>query len=239
MRANKKALTSELYQMFLAYYRDHPGDVPGCAAHCKCSPRFAKKAWDVGWPLYPWATPARTVIAKEAADVEVRRREEEAELRRKLAAEADRARKAEDEMRQMDENILRVARVDVLRGLAALSNVSEGVAVIGKAVGDMMKRGTDHLGQPLNITPMECLRIMGRFAGATKQLTDAASVLVDIERVKAGLPNRIIQHDIADITVEDAERELKRANDGLQRAKALGITVLDGGRAAPALPGKK
>ena len=229
-----RPITKDVYDKLIAFYREHPGQTEKAANACGCSYNAAKRMWDgPAKPLAPWAVPAQTLFAQEAADVQ-RVAAEDAARARAAADEAEERRLAKErEAKQWDENIMRLARNDVMRGLGSAAKLVDGMDKLAERVGEQLRRGVDSKGQPLDVSPLESLQILQRFSQSVRSLADAASSLVAIERVRAGLPSQVIGHvDLTEITVEDAERELRILSDSVQRAKRLGLRVLPGGKLA-------
>lgn len=234
--ANKKPFTKEQYDLMVTHYRAHPGDINGAARLVGCDWRTAARAWR-GPARKNAPDGANRPIAELFQEEEDARLKAQAEIdaaaRTRIVEEVEEARKMAIQAKQWDENILRLARNDVMKGLGTLANMTSGLDVLAKRVNEQLVRGTDSQGQPLEMPSLgETLRVLVRFSQATRALTEAANALVAIERIKANLPTAIIaleQH--GPISIEDAEREVELAGTALGRAKALGLTVLRGGGA--------
>lgn len=229
-----RPITKDVYDKLIAFYREHPGQTDKAAKACGCSYNAAKRMWD-GPPklLAPWAVPAQTLFAQEAAAVQRLAAEDAARARADADAKEEARLGREREAKQWDENIMRLARNDVMRGLGNAAKLVDGMDKLAERVGDQLKRGVDNKGNPLEIAPLAALQILQRYSQSVRSLADAASSLVAIERVRAGLPSQVIGHvDLTEITVEDAERELRILQDSVARAKRLGLRVLPGGKMA-------
>lgn len=132
-----------------------------------------------------------------------------------LAAEAE----------KVNGQILRIARGDVLSGLASTARLAEGIGALAERVNEQLKRGTDAAGKVLDIAPKEVLNILRGYATTTKQLVDAAEALVAIERLRANLPGIIVGLQPQAITLEEAEKQVEAASRALGKARDLGLLV--------------
>lgn len=232
MAANKRAFTRELYAALLEHLRGHPGDIMGAAKRAGCHYQTARRTWHgPPRPIYPWARPIRDLLLDEDREQQRKRAEEDAAVRVKLDAEKEKAQQLAEEAKQWDETILRLARNDVMKGLASLGRLTDGLDALARRVNEQLKRGTDDKGNALDIPIGTVLTVMNKYAGGVARLADAAAALVAIERVKANLPTAIVALDISTISVEDAEREVALAQTAVARARHLGLTVVDGGKA--------
>lgn len=228
--AGRKPFTKDLYSKLETYFRENPGDYTGAARLCGCDPRTAKRAWSgPAWTAYAWAVPLRDVIEGEAAKAQAEHEAIAAQARKEMQEKAERARKLREEAEQMDDQMQRAAKTAALRGLASLLSISDGVSKLAKRVGEELGRGTDAQGNALKLPPEEAMRILNRYAQSTKQLVDATEALLTMDRLKEGLPTEIMGISVEGVSIEDAEREVAQAARALEKARKLGLTVLDGG----------
>lgn len=123
----------------------------------------------------------------------------------------------------MDENILRLAKADVIGSLGSLARLNEGMNQLAERLGKQLREGKDKTGKELDIDPIEAMRILRGFTGAVKSMTEAAQVLVSIDRVKQNLPTSIIGVDVSNVTLEDAIDEIRRAEETIVRAQNIGL----------------
>jgi len=231
--ANKKPFTKEQYDQMVTHFRAHPGDIHGAARVVGCDWRTAARAWR-GPPRRNAPEDVRRPIQEVFAAEEAARLQAQAEIdaqaRAKIVEEAEQAKAHAIQAKQWDENILRLARNDVMKGLGTLANMTTGLDALAKRVNEQLVRGTDSKGNPIDVPLGETLRVLVRFSQATRALTEAANALVAIERIKANMPTAIIalEHQ-GPISLEDAAREVELVGTALQRARHLGLTVLAGG----------
>jgi hypothetical protein len=223
---SSRAIDRTLYEAVIDFYRLHPGDPRGCAVAFKLDRRTANRLWKGPIPsTYPWQIPATELLDQERAARAHEKAESDALLRIAGADRAAERAKAEAEAKSQDENILRLARNDVLSGLASLARLAPGVAALSERVNDILKRGTDAQGNPLQINPVEALRVIGRYGAATRGLVEAASTLVGIERLRNDQPTAILGVQVGQVGLEEAEAEMRTAAVALARARELGLVA--------------
>lgn len=182
--------------------------------------------------MYPWALPIQALLVEEERSREARKAEEQALLLAKIEEEKKRAEQVAAEAKQWDETILRLCRNDVMKGLGFLAKTTQGIDKLCERLCEQLIRGTDSQGKPFDLPAGQVLQLIQRYSTSVKALSDAASALVAIERVKANLPTAIVALDVATITVEDAMREVEIAQHAVDRAKRLGLSVVQGGKAS-------
>lgn len=226
-----RALTRELYEKMINYYRTRPGDVRGCAEFSGVHEKTARRAWrGPGWTLYAgdWRPALEVFAAEEAAKREEARVAEERE-RLSYAKEAERARRVEEESVQFEEQSLKVARVNVVVASAALSKLARGITELAARTSKLLEAGRDSDGRPLNLDVAESLRVIQRFATATRGMTEAIETLIQVGKLVRGQPMSITGHLIADLTPEQVAEEVRRATLALGRAKAMGLRLREPG----------
>lgn len=219
-----RKLPEDRYHDAVAYYREHPGDVMGCAKACGVDWRTASRWWKGPQrPGTPWAVPAQDVIALEKRRAEEMREERESALRAEVLEQKAKAKAAQEEAEKLNEGVLKLARSDTLAALGGLARLTQGVNKLAERVNLMLETGADAQGNRLEISPKEALGIIHRYAQATKGLVEAAQVLLGIDRVKAGLPETIVGIDVANVSLEDAVEQHALAATLIEDAKRLGI----------------
>jgi hypothetical protein len=227
-----RALTPELYEAILAYYRRAPGGITGCSRACGIGYDMAKRAWaGPPWKNWPWAKPAKEYLEAEAAAKAAKETDAEAHRRAALTSEYERAKKLETEAKTVEENVLRVVRNNVLAGAVGMAKIVGGMTKLAERVNAQLERGTDAKGQPLDIDVAQALQLMGRFATSTRHLVDSANTLVALGRLRQGLPTSILGVE-ASVSLEEAEAEIEAASVAIAKARAMGLTVVEGGRVA-------
>jgi len=235
-----RALTQNLYKDFINYYRAHPGDFTGAHKHLKVTYTFAKRVY-LGPPytIWPWAEPIKQVLSREAEDSLTAKHDAEVERRSELAALAAKQRANEQEANTIEENILRVARNDVLGGLVGFAKIVSGIGKLAERVNHMLEAGIVYrkdpktgltIEMPLELDPAEAIKVMGRFSLSARALVSAADTVLTMQRLRGGLPTSIIGVELASATIEDAEKEVALAQHALSRARELGLIVHKGGK---------
>ncbi len=224
------------YDEAVRYYREHPGDVMGCAKACGVDWRTASRWWKGPQRKgTPWAVPIRDALALERQRAEDAKSEREAALRAELIEQQAKRKAAEDDAEKLNEGVLKLARSDVLSALGGLARLSQGINELATRVNKMLAEGVDAQGNPLNIAPEAALRILQRYASATKGLVEASSVLLGIDQLRQGLPTSIVGIDVANVSLEEAVAHHALAGAMIEDAKRLGIlpSHVDVGRPAP------
>ena len=237
-----RALTPQLYEKLKSYYRTHPGDFHGAAAHCGIGWRMAQRAYQgPPWSLWSWAPPLKQVLGNETELLDRRKHDMEMQRRAELATQASRQRELEAEANTVEENILRVARNDVLGGLVTFAKLVGGIGKLAERVNALLERGSQLKANPktgameevpLDLDVLDAVKVMGRFSLSARALVSAADTVLTMQRLRGGLPTSIVGIELASVSVEDAEREVALAQHALERAKELGLVVHTGGRAS-------
>jgi hypothetical protein len=235
-----RPLTPELYEQLKNYFRTHPGDHQGAARATGIDWRFARRAYrGPPWKVWPWAPPIQAVLAEEEQRAARAKHDLEIQRRAALADTAQRQRELEAEANQVEENILRVARNDVLGGLVTFAKLVNGIGKLAERVNTALERGavaqrdpaTGAIVEvPLNLDVLDALKVMGRFSLSARALIGAADTVLTMQRLRGGLPTSIVGVELANVSLEDAEREVELAKHALERAKELGLVVHKGGR---------
>lgn len=228
-----RALTKQMYNDALDFYRENPGRITACARKLKITVEFARRLWrGPRYRVWPWAIPIQDVLSDKSEQVRAEQEHLEEQKRLQIAQEAERARKLAEEAVKFEEQALAVARADIIHGLASLNQLTRGVTRLAREVGAQLEQGVDAKGQPLKVDILKCLAILRGYTTSVKGLTDAAKTMVDLGRVQRDLPTQIVGMELTSMTLEDAQREVDFASKALERAKALGLEVHEGGLGA-------
>lgn len=228
----KNKLQKEDMAAMLAFYMQNPGDVAGCARACGLDPRTTRRGWfgppwsHIGYRTYAPKEPMRDIVERERTKAEKERTRLETTMKAELRERADRARTATEEAERIDENTLRLARNNVMVGLGHLARLNEGIAKLAERVGAQLARGVDAKGDPVDISPLVTLRIIGGYTKAVHSMVSAVDVLVGVTRVRSNMigPAQAII-DVAGATLEDAERELMLAQEAVSNARKMGLAA--------------
>lgn len=212
------------WEAAVEYYRERPGDVMGCARAVGINWRTASKWWKGPVSkLTPWASVIRDYLALDKQRAEQSRLDREAALRAEVIEQQGKRKAAEEEAEKLNEGVLKLSRSDVLHALGGLARLGSGINELAMRVNKMLAEGVDASGKPLDIDPESALRIIQRYAQATRGLVEAANVLVGIDRTKAGLPTSIVGIDVAHVSLEEAVAQHELAGAMIEDAKRLGM----------------
>ncbi len=236
--AQGRPLTKEQYDRAIDFFRGQPGAIAACARFMGIDPATAGRLWrGPTSKTTPWQIPAREVFAGEKVAQEKRADEERQREQRELIRAQEQAAALKAELTKVDEAILRVGRSNVLGALGGLSRVTRGIDMLAKRIGDQLEKGVDATGKAIpDLTLTELMKVMTQFSQSTRSLTEAARIVVEIDRLRHNLPTTIVGIDVAAVTVGDAAREVELASENLKRARALGFVV---DRAADSAPDQK
>lgn len=222
-----RKLSRSQYEDAVVYYRERPGDVMGCARAVGVDWRTAKRWWagpqSTSSHAVPGCTPIQEVLALEKRRAEDARTERELALRAEVVEQQAKKKVAEDEAEKLNDGVLRLARSDVLSALGGLARMSNGINKLAERVNTILETGTDRLGNAIDISPAEALRILQRYATATRGLVEAANILVGIDQTRAGLPTSIVGIDVANVSLEEAIEQHRLAGEMIDAAKKLGM----------------
>jgi hypothetical protein len=122
-----KPFSSDTFDRMVAYYRQHPGDKRGAARTFGLDYRVAKRAWE-GPPWQLWKYPViKTLLAEEHVKTTEALHNEEEQRARELRNQAEKARKLADEAEKFEENVMAVARANVLTMHANMHKLTRGL----------------------------------------------------------------------------------------------------------------
>lgn len=223
----------ETHVKLLDFFRQHPGKIEAAARFVGCSSLFARRCWHGPIRRYKPILPIiKDLLRDEAAAQTESKFESDALARAEVEAEFARKRRLQEEANRAEENVLRLARSNVLQGMGSLARMAKGVDGMATRVGALMERGVDAKGNAVEVPPLEALRIIQRFSSSLAQFTTVAESLIAIERLRAGLPTDTLGVTVEhNVTIGDAEQMLADASNAIQRAKKNGLIALPGGKA--------
>ena len=220
----RRPVTRELYAKLLAGFRDAPGNATHAAKVADCDRRMAKRGWEMGWPVLPWAEPIRKVIDRERIEAQEKARAEEVERARQAAKVRDDARS--DALKTHDEEgrLVKVARVNVIQLLAASARIGPALQVLGERVKQAIE------GNALSTT--EAASLLRSLTTTATQTVRAGQMALELERLHRGDPTQIIGVQPVEMSTEDAVQEIEAAQQALARFKRRGLEVIEGGNEA-------
>ncbi len=232
----RRAVTQDLYDLLLQGFREAPGNASHAAKVAGCDRRMAKRGWEEGWPAASWARPIRERIHEERQAARAQAATLEREAQEAQASERAKAAREAAEVLAQEGQLMKVGRNDVLGVLVIAAQMLPAMRALAERLKDqLLNPALDPVtGQPAPLNPKEVLAIFRGYAAIAGRGVDAATKLIELERLRRGDPSEILRIDVEPASLEDATAELAAASDALARAKELGLSVLDGGRAGKA-----
>jgi hypothetical protein len=225
--AGRRPLTREVYDSLLAAYRESPGSIGLAARRAGVCWQLASRAWKgPRWKDYPWAVPIREVLDDErraalarARDLERERARAEAEL---ADAEREKARREYVEALAQEQQMLKLARADVLSGLALAAELTPAMRQLTRVVQAACAPQPD--GSPPDIAPAAAMTLLTRHAGLMSRAVAATEAVVELSRLDRGDPTAIfaVQPTVRELTYEEAIEELEAGVEMLADLKARG-----------------
>ena len=223
------------YDLCLAYYRDHPGNIRGCAAHLNISNNTAMRAWHKGWltrgsrgKKWDWARPIKDICEEDAIAARARLADE---AQRKAAARLN-----------ISENpvILDQAREDAIKAIQEEVRLIRSTSAVA---GALFKMGADLFPSMQKLVagikadidagrytgdPSKALRDMNRYATVLLGASTLAHDAQTMEYRRAGKPTDILSianQQAEEMTMEDYDTELAATIEAFQRAKENGLAL--------------
>ena len=234
----KRPVSKEQWEALVEAFRSAPGNINAAHKTTKLDYHFCRRAWDKGisWASFPEARePISVVISGEAE------RQRVALVRQESTTKAIRqdAQRDAAETRIAEAQMVRLARASTTGLLASLVRISTGAAQVGDAVADSIQAlgaVKDEQGNPRMLTMPEVSKLvslLSRVGQTLRQVTEAASKVIESERVVLGEPTHVlgIVHKVEDLTQEEADRRIAAAMRALERAKQQGLFATEPARA--------
>ncbi len=223
MASGNRTLTRELYDSLVEGFREAPGNGAHAARRAGTDRRMARRGWDLGWKNYPWARPIKLVLADEANLARAR----VADITRQAAEEADRKRDAakEEHVKTLaeEQQILKVARGDVLGALVLAAELVPAMRHLAKRIIADCQPQPD--GSPPLITAAAAMQLMARHATLVQKAVGAAEAVVQLSRLDRGQPGTIVgvKPTAPELTYAEALEELEAAESLLGVARKGGL----------------
>ncbi len=213
-------MTRELYDSLVEAYRESPGNAAHAARRGGCERRMARRAWDLGWKDYPWARPIRLVMADEANLARARAAEITRTAVSAADAQRDAARKEHVEALAQEQQVLKVARADVLGALVIAAELAPAMRILARVIVKACELGPD--GALPGMKPVEAMHLMSRHATLVQKAVGAAECIVQLSRLDRGQPGAIIglQGAAPTLSYEEALAELEEAEEVLSAHRA-------------------
>jgi hypothetical protein len=248
-RASGQRLLLEDYQLLVEGYRRYPGEHAKAAKLASVSSATAQRAWFYGLgAAYEFGRrPLKDVIGEEQT---LARAEITARVKAESEAAADRARRAEDPTglasRQLPASVAEAARKDAVNARAqeaalvraCRSNATALAAIMTRVIRGSMtfarnleQRIADDKDMPID----RGVLLIKRVGEAARTAAQTADLVLEAERKLLGDSDTV--PDESTMTASEAVRVIDDASDALDRARAMGFVVHEGGR-SPHKPGQ-
>lgn len=227
-------ITKETAEAILQSGRTSPGNAAAAARAADCDPRTAKKAWELGLRTCPdphYHRPFKDILLEEQAEVRARvQREQEEASRIAVATEASRrgdvqAKAIDDvtQQRAQEERLVRNARAATIVLLSNVTNIAAGATALGAKVRESLEALAAD-GSVLSVTQAKnVVSLVGRLATSLRQLNDAGQKSMEMSRLLAGEPGKIvgIQH-LQSIPLEEAKDRVAAAQRAIAELEEEG-----------------
>ena len=224
-----RSLTRSLYDKLVDAYREAPGNASHAGRLSGVDRRTAQRAWERGWPAYPWARPIKTVLADEDRLARVRAAEIEARAKSTEDADREKERKEAIEARATELSMLKAARHNVMVGLGAAASLTPSIQLLAKHVADKIQAGL------ANVDIKEALIILREHSKLVHRAVFAVDQLVALGRLERGQSTvNVGVAPAADLTYEQALEELEGTAELLEVVRAE-VGKRGNGKAPPLL----
>lgn len=217
----RRPVTRELYAKLLAGFRDAPGNATHAARVADCERRMAKRGWEEGWPVYPWAEPIRKVVEREKLEAAEKARAEEVERARQAAKLKDDARGDALEAHKQEGQLVKAARINVIVQLNALGRIGPSLQVLSEQIRQAIDTG--------QVPWDEASVLLRNLATAAAQVVRVGHTVLQIERLHRGEPTDILGITPVEMSNDEALQEIADAAEDAQRFRRKGLTVIAGG----------
>lgn len=238
------SIKADTYERLYLHFKRYPGDCMRASREMGIDYRTARRVWDGGGPkglyLGPYRAPlpdwmhghatVKARLAAEEAAEKAARENEDTRVANRARELGEKERALREEAVKVQDDILRIARRNVLNGLVSLARLTEGIDALTTKINRIFVKNGGDENSELPVTLPEAFLILNRWQSTARGLIQAADTLVQIERLRADLPTAIVGVEIQNVTIADAEREHALASTAIERAKKLGLLSLAGGK---------
>lgn len=243
----RNEITRGVYEKLVEAYRAFPGKIGTVSRMAGVDWRTAKRAWEFGWPNRSprgdWP-PIKLTIAEEQrgarANSQIDREAMETELRAtrtiveerifKEMRERDAARADAVQSRADEAKLVRAERGSAIAAVSLVGRLFRGMLARGEKLEAMVKEGKDEAGQTMTID--QEIKIWSAVYLMAQRVIAMSGQVVQQERLLLGQPTEIIGVSTDGMTIEDAIRRAREANEMANRMEARAkrrLTVLQGG----------
>lgn len=236
------AQTKERWDDVLAACRERPGDWAYAAALAGLDSRTVKRMWFKGWPRWSWGkVPIQQLLFQEASEAK-RLAAELAAAKKQIPPPAppgspEEERQLAVKVRMQEAQLLTQARGNVIALMAVINPCLRAGLKLAPAI----QRTLEEAAEKGNIEPRVGLAMFHRMGAIMKQAAESAQRVMEMERLRLGLPQATFGVVGADqMSAEQAVESMKYAASVAARAEALGLpqlALLPGGAEATGGPG--
>lgn len=245
-----RAVDRDLYECILDAFYQYPGNISRAATEAGVSRSTARKAWNEGWPQKKGFPPIKDIVGSKKditendMDIEIRARrdgltiEEEIEI---LDAEEEKRGEFVQNGLAKIEGVNSELIGEIRAQEDAIDSLSEEAKMVRKSrrnTINLLSVGSHLLGAAINkarnlelklksgqeeLTTKETIRFILSCAEVQKIGCQAAKLSLEMERMIVGAPTEVIGVDVNHITLDDADRYLEIATEGIKRARKMGV----------------
>jgi len=239
----KRALTQELLDTLLLYFRSHPAAFTDAAKHAGCTRGTASKAWGKGFPQFFKGKPLQLVLLEEqeAARAALLRDTQAKQLAQEKEREEARAQAVE--ARKQEGMMVRGARAVTSNALLMARECVDGAKSLSKKLRQLLEAES---AKPIpDMKPEKMVTLLRETTLLVARLNNAAHITMQMERLHLGQPTDILGITAIgaireDISYEEVELRIKAAQQALEDARKSsgvhgGLRVIEGGVAPQAL----
>lgn len=219
MAGDKTPITREFYEKLLIAYRECPGNASFASRRALCDPRTARRAWRRGWPDRGFE-PIEVALENE-------KREKANAHKRALIAIQEQAEAQREKIRQealaakdQEQQILKVARGDVLAALVLGADLVGAMREAVAAIKRELQPKAD--GSPPDIKPVQAMILLSRHSQLIQRAVGAAEAVIQLSRLDRGATTANIGVGIPeeDLTPEAIDEELEAIAEVLSAARS-------------------
>lgn len=179
---------------------------------------MAKRGWEEGWPVYPWAEPIHKVIERKQREAQERKRAEDIEAARAAARVKDDATQEAIKVRGEEARMVAAARINVMVLLNATGRMGPAL----QSLSDQISAAIIDKKVPVD----EMSGLLKNVASAAAATVKAGQVALEVERLFRGDPTKIIGVQDTNFTPDEAYEEIMAATEVAQRWQKRGNLTL-------------
>lgn len=218
MALQKTVITREFYEKLLIAFRECPSNASFAARRASCDRRTANRAWVKGWPDRGFE-PIEKALENEKR--ELAGAGKRAQIAQQEAAEAAREKVRQEALqaRDQEQQILKVARGDVLAALVLAADLVHAMRAAVGAIKRDLEAKPD--GSPPDIKPIAAMQLLARHSQLVQRAVGAAEAVIQLSRLDRGQTTANIGIGVTDedLTPEQIDEELEAIADVLKATR--------------------